>query len=114
MVKKKIYLAIPYTGIEIEAFNIVNKVAGELMNQGHLVYSPISHSHSIAKACDLNTTWKYWKEVDEEFIKWCDKIIFVVIGEYGMNLINKSKGCREELKLALKLNKEFEYYYYKD
>ena len=43
----KIYLAIPYTGIEEESFNIANKVAARLIEDGHIVVSPISHSHSI-------------------------------------------------------------------
>lgn len=109
---KKIYLAIPYTGIEEESFNVVNKVAGELMQQGHIVYSPISHSHPIAKVSKLPTSYDYWKRVDEEFISWCDKFIIVVIGKFGHILINKSYGVQEEFKLALKLNKEIEYHNY--
>ena len=108
---KNIYLGIPYTGMEESAFEIVNSVAAILMGKEEaIVYSPISHSHLIAKCGDLPKTWEYWKQVDEQFIKWCDTVVMVVIGDKGMDLIKKSKGCMSEMEIAKKLGKPVEFY----
>ena len=53
----KIYLAIPYSGIEEESFAVANKITAHLMYQGHIVFSPISMNHMIAKEYGLPTSW---------------------------------------------------------
>lgn len=49
-----IYLAIPYTWNAMESFDVVNKVAGDLMKRGYIVFSPISHSHPISQHLGQN------------------------------------------------------------
>jgi hypothetical protein len=48
----KIYLACPYTHKDPKVvdmrFETVTKVAGRLLLDGHIVYSPITHCHTIA------------------------------------------------------------------
>lgn len=100
----KIYLAIPYSGMERESFILANHVAAKLMREGHIVYSPISHAHPIAMQERLPTGWKYWAKTDGEFIRWCDKVC--VIMKKGWQ---KSKGVRAELKLASTLKKGIAY-----
>jgi len=100
MKNKKVYLAIPYSGMEEESFKIANKVAGQLMIDGYIVFSPISQCHLIAKECNLPTTWEFWNKYDEDFIKWCDILMVICIGEYGSKLIENSKGCQAEIKIA--------------
>lgn len=109
---QKIYLAIPYSGMEEESFKIANETAAELMIEGHIVYSPISHNHPIAKERGLPTGWEYWAAFDEEFIKWCDELYVINIGEDGHKLIEKSKGCQAEIKIAKKLGKEIKVVHY--
>ena len=75
----KIYLAIPYTGHENRSFRVANLVAGMLMQQGHIVFSPISHTHPIAVECDLPKGWEYWKAFDEEFIGFCDELHVIML-----------------------------------
>jgi hypothetical protein len=96
----KIYLAIPYTGKEEASFKIANQVAGDLMNQGHIVFSPISHTHPIAKSCDLPKDWEFWKKQDESFIRWADEIHVIMFGD-----IKKSVGVQAEIDLAVKHGK---------
>lgn len=121
----KIYLAIPYSGIEEESFKYANEVASKLMADGHIVYSPISHNHPISKAHGLPTTWDFWKEFDTEFIKWCDKVVVIVLppvkvttGKWngnacdGLTLINESKGVQAEIQIAKGLGKEIQFYNY--
>jgi hypothetical protein len=108
MALKRIYLASPYSHSDsaiTEARNLsVCKVAGKIMNQGHIVYSPIAHSHSIATVCNLPTDWSFWKHVDEEFIKWADEVWILTLPGW-----NKSTGIEAEVLIADKLGKEVKY-----
>ena len=106
---KKIYLAIPYTGNENKSFQVANIVAGLLMQQGHIVFSPISHTHPIAMECDLPKDWEYWKCQDEFFIGICDEIHVVMLNGY-----EKSKGVNAEIKIAKKLKKPIKFIEYKN
>lgn len=99
---KKIYLAIPYSGMEELSFKIANEVAAKLMNEGYIVFSPISHSHPLAVSHQMPGTWDFWKEFDESFILgWCDEVWVVVIGENGYDLCEKSKGINAEVTIAM-------------
>ena len=105
---KKIYLATPYShpmqNIRRDRFNEVNIVAGYLMRQGFLVFSPISHAHPIIEAGDLPKGWELWSEYDLTFIEWADEIF--VLRQDGWE---ESVGVTAEIKLAKKLNKPVKY-----
>jgi len=103
---KHIYLAIPYTGMESESFRIANLTAARLMNEGHLVFSPISHSHPIAKQCDLPGDHAYWKEWNRSFIEhWADEV-HVVSEHEGQPLPwRESTGVQDEIEVAEMLSK---------
>jgi hypothetical protein len=58
--------------MEQESFDLANKVSAKLMNEGYIVFSPISHSHPIAESQKLPGTWDFWQKFDEAFIEWCD------------------------------------------
>jgi hypothetical protein len=96
----KIYLAIPYTGMEALSFETANRIAGRLMQEGHIVFSPISHSHPIAKTCELPKHWDYWKQADTSFLAWCDVIRVVTLPGW-----QTSKGVTAELDIGSRLGK---------
>lgn len=98
---KKIYLAIAYTGHEQESFEEVNKIAGKLMSDGYLVFSPISHTHSIASQCNLPSGADFWLDFDFTFIEWCDELWVCDFKDW-----TKSKGVNAEITMAKKLNKK--------
>jgi nucleoside 2-deoxyribosyltransferase len=81
----KIYLAIPYTFNPELSFKIANRLSAELMSKGHVVFSPISHSHPIADFLpdELRTNSKWWMTQDLPFVEWADEVHAVCIGEYG-------------------------------
>lgn len=110
----RIYLAIPYTFNAELSYSIANKVAAKLIGEGNVVFSPISHSHIIADHMDesLRYSQEFWMAQDLPFIEWCDKVVCVVIGEFGYDLIDNSKGVQKELNEANLLNKQIEFYYY--
>jgi len=116
MAKEKIYLAIPYTWNAAKSFEIANKVAAHYMSLGHPVFSPISHSHSIADHLDesLRYDQDFWMAQDLPLVEWCDEIVVVCIGEYGGDLIANSKGVRKEIESAQALGKKIEIYQYYD
>lgn len=99
---KKIYVAIPYSSIDHElSFDTANRKAAELMREGHIVFSPISHSHMIAKNYDLPGDWEFWSKIDTEFIKWCDTVYVICIDGW-----DRSRGVKAEIELANILGKE--------
>lgn len=111
----KIYLAIPYTFNPELSHKIANKVAADLMEQGHVVFSPISHSHCIADHLPaiVRTDADWWMTQDLPFVEWADEMHVVRIGEFGHELIEKSKGVKAEWAHAVKCNKPIkiiEYY----
>jgi nucleoside 2-deoxyribosyltransferase len=113
---KKIYLAIPYTWNAKKSFEIANKVSAELMNLGYVVFSPISHSHSIAEYLDEKLRYNndFWMHQDLPFVEWADELKVVVIGEFGHELIFESKGVQQEINKAIDLGIKISLYEYND
>lgn len=110
----KIYLAIPYTYNPALSHGIANAVSAELMSSGHIVFSPISHSHMLADYMEpeLRFSHDFWMKQDLPFIEWCDEVRVVSIGTYGKYLIETSKCCQMEIDAATKLNKPVKYIEY--
>lgn len=106
---KKIYLAIPYSGFKEESYQVANEITIKLMQQGNIVFSPITHNHILAKSGELPTGWDFWKEMDSAFVQWCDELFVVVLTEKGLDKIRESIGVKAEINLAKQLNKKIIY-----
>lgn len=125
---KKIYLAIPYTGIEKESHRIANEVMAKLCKEGYLVFSPISMCHLASEHHGLPGDITFWMELDSAFVEWCDAVMVIDLGEdefdklnsggkinyhhYGKRLILASKGVQFEIALAKQLRKQILYHIY--
>jgi len=100
----KIYLCSPYShpdeAIREARFESANRMAAELMLEGHTVFSPISHSHPIAKYVGNPNDSNFWLKQDRAFISWCDAVII-----NGINGWNDSHGIRKEIRWARELGK---------
>ena len=100
----KIYLACPYSHeyltVKIGRFWKANEKAAELMKQGHIVFSPISHSHPIALQCDLPGDYHYWKAWNRSFIEWCDQVWILRLEGW-----KESIGVKGEIEDAAELGK---------
>ena len=100
----KIYLACPYTHqdkhIEAQRFWKANEKAAELLNQGHIIFSPISHSHPIHLAGQLPGDYAFWKAQAEAFVPWCDEMWIYCLPGW-----EESKGIKEETDLASAIGK---------
>jgi len=101
----KLYLCSPYShpnpDVREARFESANKLAAELMQAGHIVFSPISHSHPIAhhipnSACDCD----FWLRQDRAFMEWCDCVVINTIDGW-----QESKGVLQEIEWAEKIGK---------
>ncbi len=97
------YLAVPYSHPDPEVrkfrFDCVNKAAGKMMNEGLLVFSPISHSHPIAEVYDLPTTWEYWERFCRAYMSHCSSMVVLTLPGW-----QQSVGVTAERNIARELN----------
>lgn len=95
----KIYLAIPYSQSPELSYDIANYVASLLMRMGHIVFSPISHSHSVNTHMpeDYKFHFEFWMNQDLPFVEWADE---VWIADLGGDSIKKSRGVQREIQFA--------------
>jgi hypothetical protein len=103
-----IYLATPYshddTYVKEYRFLAVNKVASVLLARGEFVFSPISHTHPIAKVGKLPGDWEYWLNFDKAFLERCSKLYVLMLDGW-----KESSGVTAEIKIAKELGIEIEY-----
>ena len=104
-----IYLAIPYTGQEDAAFRFANRYAGMLMQEGHLVFSPISMCHSIAQVVKLPTDFEYWKRYDFHMLNLCDMLVVLMFDGW-----KESVGVQGEIEYATEIGMPILYRFFTD
>jgi len=93
------YLAIPYSDKSESVMDyraeVSDLICAEFMNQGRIIFAPISSCHHIAKRYSLPRTWDFWQHLDEEFVKICKSVIVVMLDGW-----DKSTGVKAEIELA--------------
>lgn len=103
-----VYLACPYShpdrAVRVARFDMVNRMASELMRRGLKIFSPISHTHPIAEAGALPLGWDYWHEYDHAFLSASHKLIVLMLDGW-----EKSSGVIGEILIAKNLGIEIEY-----
>ena len=103
-----IYLAVPYTHPKPEVralrFERVTTLAGQLIKQGHKVYSPISSNHPVAERVDLPHDWKFWLEFDLTFLDLCKELHVYMLDGW-----ETSPGVSAEIEHATKSGKPIIY-----
>ncbi len=102
------YLATPYShpdeSIRDIRWQVVTRIAAELMCAGQLIYSPISHTHHMAKLYGLPTAWEFWEQHDTAILRACRKLI--VLQQDGWQ---ESVGVNAEIRIARELYIDVEY-----
>jgi len=98
-----IYLASPYSHPEAkvrqERFDLVCAATARLLSDGHLVFSPVAHSHPLTRF-GLPCGFEFWEAFDFEMLSFCDALwIFTLDGWTG------SLGVRREMRIARELQK---------
>ena len=93
-----IYLASPYThpdpAVREQRFEAACRAAAALTRAGHIVFSPVAHSHPIAQY-GLPTDWGYWERTDRAFLERCDLLVVLMLDGW-----RESRGVAEEIGLA--------------
>lgn len=97
-----IYIASPYSdpdpAVMEQRFDAVARYAGQLMNEGLVVYSPIVHCHPIAVRVGLPRTWDFWKKFDTEMIRRATELQVLMVPGW-----RESKGIAAEVEIAKSL-----------
>jgi hypothetical protein len=98
-----IYLASPYThtdpGVREERFDAACRAAATLIRAGHHVFSPVAHSHPIARY-GLPLDWQFWESFDRRVLEMCDEVVVLTLPGW-----EDSVGVRAEIQLARDLGK---------
>ncbi len=103
-----IYLACPYShkdpAVREARFTAVNKAAAQLMGKGRYVFSPISHTHPIAKEGALPLGWDFWEGYDRVMLAACTRLIVLKLDGW-----ETSTGVTAEIKIAKEMGLPVEY-----
>lgn len=103
-----IYLAGPYShpdaDIRQRRYEQLTAKAAELMIEGHVVFSPITHGHAIAEAHDLPGDFEWWESQCLGMLLHATKLIVLTLDGY-----ETSKGVNAELMYAISLGIPVEY-----
>lgn len=106
--RKLTYLAVPYShhdpSVRRDRFRAANQAAGMLMSGGHIVFSPISHTHPIADECALPTGWDYWGAFDRAYLSVSARVVVLMIDGW-----RESVGVSAEITIANEMGIPVEY-----
>jgi hypothetical protein len=98
-----IYLASPYTDtsadVRQQRFEAACAAAAKLMAGGRIVYSPIAHTHPIARLHDLPVGWAYWKILDRAMLSRCTELMVLRLPGW-----RASEGVTAEIQIAKDLD----------
>jgi hypothetical protein len=103
--KSLIYLASPYSSpdpsVIEDRLEQVQKATAKLINEGHLVFSPIVHSHPIAHLVNFapihhgDGELSGWMKYDFAMIDKCDELWVLTLKGW-----TKSRGVMAEIEYA--------------
>jgi len=104
--KGYIYLAGPYTHDSIlvrqKRFEALTKKTAELMREGFVVFSPITHGHAIAERHEMPIDFKFWKDHNMEMLRHATKMIVLRIPGYYESIgVNREIEAAEMLDLPI-------------
>ena len=91
-----IYLACPYSSMDADLrehrFRIACRLAARLMDQGHVVFSPVSHSHMISKYLGNSNDSEFYVRQDLAFLPYCTELRVVHMAGWML-----SRGVAREI-----------------
>lgn len=103
-----IYLAVPYSHelpeVRHDRARLATAAMVHLMRQGHIVYSPITHTHAAAIDHGLPTDYEYWRSHCEMFVTMCSRVVVLAIDGH-----DRSVGVAAEITLARQQGKPVEW-----
>lgn len=101
------YLSCPYFDpdslVKETRHIMVTRAAFELMKQGIMVYSPLTHNLPIDRL-GIHGDWKTWREFDHTMLSKCDRVIVLKLPGW-----ENSKGVAAEIARAEELGLPIEW-----
>lgn len=101
------YLASPYTHpdptVREQRFHAACATAAQLMREGHVVFSPVAHSHPLT-AYGLPGDWAFWERHDRVHLERCDEVVVLMLDGW-----EESEGVQAEIAVAQRLGKPVSY-----
>jgi hypothetical protein len=67
-----------------------------MMAEGHVVYSPIAHSHPIAEVSDLPGGWEFWQKQCLEMLSHASRLVVAQMDGW-----EDSVGIKAEIDMAV-------------
>ena len=107
--KKRIYLGAPYSdpehAVRCDRYRAVTEMAAKLTEEGHLVYSPISHGHAFGMLSLLPGDWIFWSEHCLSFLHhWAQEFHVLALPGWRESIgLAAEMAEAEKLKMATKL-----------
>jgi len=108
----KIYVGIPYSGMEEESFKIATEVTALLLNSKAYVYSPITSSHPVSITKLTSNSYNMWLDLDIKFLEWCDEMYMIIPKGMRIDTVLKSRGCVSEILWCIEHKKPIKYFIY--
>ena len=103
-----IYLAGPYSHddqeIREQRFEALTKKAAQLMMDGEIVFSPITHGHTIAERHELPLEFVWWSHQCLGMLSVAERLIVLRLDGYA-----ESIGVNAEIRHAEALGIKIEY-----
>lgn len=87
-----------------ERYRYACQKAGEFMNKGIVVYSPIAHNHPIASMVELPKDWHFWCRMDMPMVILSSGLIVLKMPGW-----ERSTGVQAEITYAESLGLPIEY-----
>lgn len=96
-----LYLACPYShpdpAVREYRYSTANRVASQLMKAGIVVFSPLSHSVSIARHIPaVEMDHRFWMDQDLPLLRRSDELLII-----GLDGWTKSQGVKSEMFEAM-------------
>ena len=102
-----IYLASPYShpdaAVRQQRFHDACRATAALLHAGHVVFSPVVHSHPLV-AYGLPGGWAFWERIDREHLERCDAVVVLLLDGWRASI-----GVQAEIRLATAFGKEVHY-----
>lgn len=104
-----VYLAAPYSNPDASVrqtrYDAVNRKAAEMIEAGHVVFSPISMTHPIdGLMSGPPGSSDYWIEFDRPFMDACSSLVVLTLDGWM-----ESSGVRREIAAFRAANKPVEF-----
>jgi hypothetical protein len=104
MFEKLIYLASPHAShdplVREDRYHRAMKALGQLIQEGHLVFSPIVHTHQLSKMYAWPNTFDYYAKLDFAWLDRVDEMWVLMLSGW-----DKSQGVTAEITEMSRLGK---------